>query len=167
MIHVLQLVTQIKDCRNTLADDCQKTLLCPIGLEMPAQAPLKTRSSPCSSSLGRGIVLWRNVDRLSRCDPLLPDNGVHFCSCSTMLAFFVCCLIFGCLFFSFVHLLQTPACFCLLLFALECCCILCTALRTFACSSTLSIPRFAFWLLSVAIHFGFLFLRTALSLFCK
>ena len=131
------------------------------------ECPLKPRSSLCSSPLERGIVIWKNVDRLSRCDPLLPDNGVHFCSCSTMLAFFVCCLIFGCLFFSFVHLLQTPACFCLLLFALECCCILCTALRTFACSSTLSIPRFAFWLLSVAIHFGFLFLRTALSLFCK
>ena len=131
------------------------------------ECPLKPRSSLCSSPLERGIVIWKNVDRLSRCEPLLlTTEFISAAAPPCLLSLFVASH-FGCLFFSFVHLLQTPACFCLLLFALECCCILCTALRTFACSSTLSIPRFAFWLLSVAIHFGFLFLRTALSLFCK
>ena len=81
------------------------------------ECPLKPRSSLCSSPLERGIVIWKNVDRLSRCEPLLPDNGVYFCSCSTMLAFFVCCLTFWLFVFFFCSPLANP---CLLLLASLC-----------------------------------------------
>lgn len=46
---------------NPPLDNYQKTGFRAIAPEMPAQALLKPRSSPCSSPLGRGVALSENV----------------------------------------------------------------------------------------------------------
>ena len=87
----------------------KKSAFWAIGPEMPAQALLKPRSSPCSSPLGRGVALSRNVGpstpyifgpgapealldevglkrRARAASCCCPDNDVLSRSCSAMFA---------------------------------------------------------------------------------
>ena len=98
-----------REHQNTPPMTMKKKNVGAIGPEMPAQALLKPRSSPCSSPLGRGVALSRNVGPstpyvfgpeapealLDEAEPkrcvsaascCSPDNDVLFRSCSSMFA---------------------------------------------------------------------------------